>query len=433
MATNPLTNGTKQYILNYDGKYMYPYTLLSCIIDDDDPTKTGSDVVIDQIVKQIKPADKTATGEILGALSGDSNALSLVKLGSFNKTVTENEYKYFNAKGEFKDLPSYEFSGINVKLTPQNNVIKFNTGYFEYSDDDGLVVKGAKRFSTDVDTTANAKKLHYFHEGAVTIFSENIGTDKSIVYYTSDEGFKKSSARVGSSGTAMWLNNGSFEQIESSNLIAGKLFVEDNNSVDATKCAVPYIYKDNTIKYIQPVSNIDEKTKLILTYKQDETGDHSLSWETPGTLNGTTVVAPDETDTTTAYYLLGAPNAGDNPSITYAKTEAKGLYFKGLTLFNTSDARLKTFTDDISIDFDALANIKKGIFYWNDDPKQELQIGVTAQTVKSVYPQLVSEKDGVYSVSYDKLSVIALAAIDKLHEENESLKKKILELEKRIK
>lgn len=432
MATNPLTNGTKQYILNYDGKYMYPYTLLSCIIDDDDPAKTGSDVVIDQIVKQIKPADKTATGEILGALSGDSNALSLVKLGSFNKTVAENEYKYFNAKGEFKDLPSYEFSGINVKLTPQNNAIKFNTTYFEYSDAEGLVVKGAKRFSPDVDTTANSKKLHYFHEGVVTTFGENIGTDKSILYYTSDEGFKKSSARVGSSGTAMWLNNGSFEQIESSNLIAGKLFVEDNNSVDATKCAVPYIYKNNTIKYTQPVSNIDEKTNLILTYKQDETGDHILSWETPGTFNRTKVVAPKETDTST-YYLLGVPDAGENQSITCAKTAAKGLYFKGLTLYNTSDARLKTFTDDISIDFDALANIKKGIFYWNDDPKQELQIGVTAQTVKSVYPQLVSEKDGVYSVSYDKLSVIALAAIDKLYKENESLKKKILELEKRIK
>ena len=54
--------------------------------------------------------------------------------------------------------------------------------------------------------------------------------------------------------------------------------------------------------------------------------------------------------------------------------------------------------------------------------------------IKKVYPELVAtDKNGNYSVSYDKLSIVALAAIDKLHEENLELKKEIEELKEEVK
>jgi F0F1-type ATP synthase epsilon subunit len=61
-----------------------------------------------------------------------------------------------------------------------------------------------------------------------------------------------------------------------------------------------------------------------------------------------------------------------------------------------------------------------------------MQLGVSAQEVQKLYPELVSESDGYLSVAYDKLSVVALAAVDKLHEENEELKERLDKLEKLV-
>jgi hypothetical protein len=50
-----------------------------------------------------------------------------------------------------------------------------------------------------------------------------------------------------------------------------------------------------------------------------------------------------------------------------------------------------------------------------------MDLGTSAQELKNVYPEIVSGDD-ILSVDYAKLSIIALKAIDKLHEENENLK-----------
>ena len=103
--------------------------------------------------------------------------------------------------------------------------------------------------------------------------------------------------------------------------------------------------------------------------------------------------------------------------------------------FETSDRRLKNFQGDIEVDFDKLKSIPKKYFYWNmDSKKSKLEIGTSAQEVMEVYPELVSINEaGMLSVAYDKLSVIALKAVDELHEENVALKEKNDELERRLK
>ena len=96
----------------------------------------------------------------------------------------------------------------------------------------------------------------------------------------------------------------------------------------------------------------------------------------------------------------------------------------------TSDERLKTFKDDISIDFNKIKEIPKKYFTFNDDP-DKVRIGTSAQQLQKVYPELVvyDESNDSYHVNYANLSVVALAAIDKLHEEIEYLKYKINKLE----
>lgn len=90
--------------------------------------------------------------------------------------------------------------------------------------------------------------------------------------------------------------------------------------------------------------------------------------------------------------------------------------------YQSSDENLKTFTEDYDINLDNLKNIKTGKFYWNADSTQEINGGVSAQTVEQYFPELVRENDeGFKTVNYDGLAVVAIAAIKKLTERVEQL------------
>lgn len=119
------------------------------------------------------------------------------------------------------------------------------------------------------------------------------------------------------------------------------------------------------------------------------------------------------------------------PDESNSNVAINGIYFKNCKLYQTSDARLKTFISDLQDETDLLdhiSTIKKGKFYWSSDKNQKVDIGVTAQTVEQYFPELVDEDRGVKTVSYSKLSVVALAAIDKLNDKIKLLEKEIEEL-----
>ena len=126
--------------------------------------------------------------------------------------------------------------------------------------------------------------------------------------------------------------------------------------------------------------------------------------------------------------ISGTTTMADDLTVTGKVSASNGF-------FQTSDKRLKNFQGDIEVDFDKLKSIPKKYFYWNlDSRKSKLEIGTSAQEVMEVYPELVSmNESGMLSVAYDKLSVIALKAVDELHEENKTLKEKNEELERRLK
>ena len=90
--------------------------------------------------------------------------------------------------------------------------------------------------------------------------------------------------------------------------------------------------------------------------------------------------------------------------------------------YQDSDERLKTFTEDYDINLDNLKNIKTGRFYWNADDTQTINGGVSAQTVEEYFPELVREnEEGIKTVNYDGLAVVAIAAIKKLTDRIEQL------------
>lgn len=96
----------------------------------------------------------------------------------------------------------------------------------------------------------------------------------------------------------------------------------------------------------------------------------------------------------------------------------------------TSDERLKNFGSKIPIDLERLLQLKKNYFVWNGVEDDSVKIGVSAQEISELYPEIVStDKDGKLSVSYGKLAVVALAAVDELYLKTKSLEDRLNRLE----
>jgi hypothetical protein len=104
-----------------------------------------------------------------------------------------------------------------------------------------------------------------------------------------------------------------------------------------------------------------------------------------------------------------------------------------VNIASSSDERLKDFVKDIDINFDNIKKIPKRYFTWKCDGEKHLHIGTSAQELEKFYPELVSEygdEENMYkAVDYSTLSIIALAAIDKLNDRIVELENKIKELE----
>lgn len=95
--------------------------------------------------------------------------------------------------------------------------------------------------------------------------------------------------------------------------------------------------------------------------------------------------------------------------------------------YESSDEVLKNILNPVKVNLDDLSKLRKVYYTWKNDPDKKLQLGMIAQDVQKLYPELVSTDDetGILSLAYDKLSVIALEAVDVLYQECKQLRNKI--------
>ena len=134
------------------------------------------------------------------------------------------------------------------------------------------------------------------------------------------------------------------------------------------------------------------------------------------------------------YYLIGSKEVANDSLYLNDVTlmNSVKVYSNGSNLYTTSDENLKNFINDIHVDLNELKNIPKKYFTWKNDDYL-VNIGTSAQKLQEVYPELVTiDPNGNLGVAYDKLSVIALAAIDKLHQENIDLKERLRKIEEKL-
>lgn len=131
--------------------------------------------------------------------------------------------------------------------------------------------------------------------------------------------------------------------------------------------------------------------------------------------------------TSTGNVGIGIKNPG-----TYKLRVEGDAYFYSETL-KPSDSRLKENITPIAHALDKISQINGVSYEWKDKAHDARKhIGVIAQDVEKVFPELVREDQGEKSVSYDSLIGPLIEAVKELKNQNENLRSHISQQDKRI-
>lgn len=149
-------------------------------------------------------------------------------------------------------------------------------------------------------------------------------------------------------------------------------------------------------------------------------------------------------------YNWSINNGKENLNIYCARSSSSPLLYVNYgngQWINNSDERLKNIHSDLKDSLSKIDRISTFYYTWNRDPNDhDMKIGVGALSVRSVYPELVTQSTnedgsatGYYGVQYSLLSVIAIAGLKELHslvkiqrEEIDSLRNWRLDKEEQI-
>lgn len=226
------------------------------------------------------------------------------------------------------------------------------------------------------------------------------------------------------SGVAHSHNNKTVLDSITSGLTSQWSAAEPNQNAFSTISFVPEYESTIRISALTPSDNIDILLRdLDLEEKPDEYTGNAVVLRSKGI---------DINVTSGKTYIVGTTNktSGYKNTLHASTTD---IYMEGGEVYAASDERLKNFGDNVDVDFEKLLSIPKIYYTWKNDDQGKNMIGTSAQKLREVYPELVSEnEDGKMAVSYEKLSIIALAAVDKLHKENEELKDRLKRIEEKL-
>jgi len=100
----------------------------------------------------------------------------------------------------------------------------------------------------------------------------------------------------------------------------------------------------------------------------------------------------------------------------------------------SSDKRLKINIETLNPVMDKVKQLNVSSYQYINAPKKQTTVGLIAQNVKPLFPELVSysEPDDLYGINYGGFSVIALKAIQEQQEVIELQQQTITDLEKRM-
>lgn len=142
------------------------------------------------------------------------------------------------------------------------------------------------------------------------------------------------------------------------------------------------------------------------------------TWEV-FTSSGVSIISPDDITTDSTYYPLFVDGAGGDrtPSV---RTTSTAFSFNPSTCtltavdFNaTSDINLKTNIREIKDPLEKIMMLKGVSFNWKKDNRAS--VGIIAQDVEKLFPELVGEVNGEKTVNYNGLIALLIESIKELN------------------
>jgi len=117
----------------------------------------------------------------------------------------------------------------------------------------------------------------------------------------------------------------------------------------------------------------------------------------------------------------------------YVNTTTGNAFLQG-GLTQNSDARLKKDIIPLSNSLEAIQQLSGYSYHWKDAANPDEQIGLLAQEIQKVYPQLVKENEqGTLSVNYSGMVPVLLEAIKEQQKQIEELKKMLMLMNEKAK
>ena len=421
--------------------------------------KTKLDRVIDYITFEVDMSEFTTDSSHTTAVNGllQSNTVPTLKVGDIVKIISNIEFPTTNS---IPRQVTVHFDIIDLIIINSSGVSrKCGTLKFDYENDHGnaevsgrWVDRALRKYGgyfyvkiTKINSTSSSSEPEYLctilynnFSGLVSPYSEKTGLllyDRNIdgINFNGSSNIKHYGTCTTSSGTIaktatisnFTLDTGSMVVIDFttdntagsptlniSSTGAKSLFLGSSTSVGTFNAGLYLIVYDGS--YYRMINSVNA-TKL--SFK-------------PASNNASYIVPfldkSDYSSGTNSVYV------GQNTTYPFSFNPSTGILTVKQT--SSSDERLKDFVKDLNINFGDLKRIPKKYFTWKCDEEKHLHIGTSAQELEKIYPELVSEygdeKEGLYkAVDYSTLSIIALAAIDKLNERIEYLENKLKELE----
>ena len=113
-------------------------------------------------------------------------------------------------------------------------------------------------------------------------------------------------------------------------------------------------------------------------------------------------------------------------------TVASGSLTIAGDLITSSDTNLKSNISSLGPVLTKLISLNPKRYTMNNDKDQKEKIGLLAQDVQAVFPELVDENGEFMSVNYQALIPILISAVNEQTKRNESLKQRIESLKSKI-
>ena len=360
----------------------------------------------------------TASGTWPITVSNSSNSAN-AEYANYLNVTRENEFRFGNISS---DQTTLWFNYANPDST-QNNVSTYYFGDGKNGTNSTII---AAQFTGNAATATNANAVN----GVSFTWSGEITSSQWIAAWESGTSIKPMSAYNTFISMCSYLDEGSLDVTDGTMFITS--YATDNGFADPNGKNKPYKRKASFLW-----NYINNKCSNIYATQSWVRGEEYL-YRSGGTMGAratigitTKLFIGNSTSSDTCYTKFNCilHGGGDESSPNWIIRDNGYSEFKSSVSANSfyasSDIRLKNILDDINIDFDKLKLIPKKYYTWKGS--DILQLGTIAQDIQKIYPEVVSKNENGYlSVDYSKLSIIALAAIDKLNE-------RIKELECQIK